>query len=108
MADPTEVAAVLALLGPYATAEGWTEERVGALLDAGLTPNQIARDFWIQRSASTATMVDMSESGSSRKLSDINKNALAMAKMFRDAADDEIEDPPIAPRAVTTRAIRRV
>ena len=108
MADQAEIDFVLTLLGPYAGEMGWTEEKIGEMLDAGKSPNQIARDFWISRSASTATLVDMSESGSSRKLSDINRNALAMAAMFGKAADDEIEDPPVAPRQVTTRAIRRV
>lgn len=68
-------------------AEGYTDEQLTALLDAGMTENQIAYRLWNEIAASSAALVDTAESGSSRKLSDLHKNALTMAATFKEGTN---------------------
>ena len=64
-------------------AEAYTDEQLGELIDAGMTEDQMAYRIWNEIAAASAALVDVSESGSSRKLSDLHKNALAMANSFK-------------------------
>lgn len=66
-------------------------------------PRAAAAGFWYAKSTSYSEMVDITEAGSSRKNSDLFKNALALAKQFDDSDDNPVE--PVA--ASTTRAIVR-
>lgn len=99
MATPADIEEIRRLTG---NAEGYTDEQIGAMIDGGMTLNQIAYRIWNEVAASAATLVDTSESGSSRKLSDLHKNALTMAAMFKNA------DAPLVTSAVvrTRRAVR--
>lgn len=81
MATPTQIESIRRLTN---SAEGYTDEELGALIDSGMTENQIAYRVWNEIAASTASLVNVSESGSSRNLSDLHKNALTMANTFRD------------------------
>jgi hypothetical protein len=65
-------------------ADGYTDEALSLMLSNGMTENQIAYRIWNEIAASSASLVDTSESGSSRKLSDLHKNALTMAATFKD------------------------
>ena len=60
--------------------------------------------LWTRYASSLTGLVDVSESGSSRKLSDLHKNALAMAKTYGDLWAAEIS---LVTRRPTTRAIVR-
>lgn len=105
MADPDEVAAVQQMLNPVAGSEGWNEAKIGELLDAGETPEQIALAYWESRMARTSNLVDVQESGSSRRLSDIHKSAAAMAKYYADKVAGQ--NPLVQKRPVRTRPIVR-
>lgn len=59
----------------------------------------VARGVWIEKAAKYARLVNVSESGSSRSLSDLHRNALAMAERF--AA------PVVTTRRTGTRRIER-
>lgn len=48
-----------------------------------------AAALWEVKASSFASLVDVSEAGSSRKLSDLRKNALEMAAYFKGKADEE-------------------
>ena len=73
MAEQEVIDAVRLLLGPNSVGEGWTDEKTGALLDAGEDPEDIALSYWEFAAARTTTLVNVSESGSSRSLGDIHK-----------------------------------
>lgn len=66
-------------------AELFTDEQLGALIDSGLSVNAVAYRVWQSAAASYSKLVNVSESGSSRSMGDLYKNALAMAKSFKDA-----------------------
>jgi hypothetical protein len=106
MADQAEIDAVLDMLGTSAVDSGWDAGKIGALLDAGESP-KIARRYWESRMASTSELADVSESGSSRRLSQIHTSAAAMAAYYRGA--ETSEDPENAPGNPSfSREIRRV
>lgn len=89
---------------------GWTDARLTALIDANSDSFGIpdlraaAADVWTSKAADSAVLVDVSENGSSRKLSDVHKNALAMAKLYRGESAGLIAVLSTRPR---TRAITR-
>lgn len=107
MATAEEIQEVLDMLGPDAVESGWTEAKIDAALDGGETPNEIARRYWEYRMSRSSTMADVSESGSSRKLSQIFENAKALAAYYKGAT--EAENPDNQPEAGSfSRPIRRV
>jgi hypothetical protein len=95
MADQEDIDEVKDMLGPNAEAEGWDDNKIGDLLDEGQRPHQIAKSYWETRMAKTAHLADVAESGSSRKLSQISTNAVALAAYHRgaDAAVDPANQP---------------
>lgn len=64
-------------------ATDYTDEQIEEFLDRDdNTVFDFARLYWESKAATFSTLTDVSESGSSRKLSDLHKNALTMAKHF--------------------------
>lgn len=49
--------------------------------------NLAAAQIWTEKAAKYSALVDMQEGESKRNLSDLMKNAMAMAKVLRDSAD---------------------
>lgn len=76
-------------------ADGWGDDKITEMLDEGDSPVTIARKYWESQMASSTTLADVSESGSSRKLQQIFSNRAAMAAYFRgaEAAEDENNQP---------------
>ena len=64
-------------------AEGYTDEQLSEMIDSGMTEDQMAYRIWNEIAASAAALVNVSESGSSRNLSDLHKNPLTMANSFK-------------------------
>lgn len=59
------------------------DEALGLLIDASAgDTNLAAKNVWASYAAKTANYVTISESGSSRSMGDVHKNALAMVKYF--------------------------
>jgi len=109
MADQEDIDAFKLLLPSNFEQYGWTDEVIGALLDQGKTQNYMLMQYWDKVSAETAEFADMSESGSSRSLSTIHKNAVAMARIYRDLVDkEETEEEAPTARGIRARAITRV
>lgn len=50
----------------------------------GIDYNGTAAQIWEEKAGYFSALVDTQESGSSRKMSDLYKNAIAMAKLYRD------------------------
>ncbi len=111
MASESEIAAVVNLIGADATShENFTEEAIGVALDAGDTPDEIAYRWWSKRAADTANFVDISESGSSRTMSTIHRNATALAANFKKLIDSaEEEEEEVTPRSrIRSIPMRRI
>jgi hypothetical protein len=108
MADADLIQETRDMLGQNPEQFGWDDVRIEAELDAGNSSATIARKFWESRMVSQTNMADMSESGSSRSLSQIFKNAQAAAAYFqgREAAEDPANQP--ASNNAVSRPIRRV
>lgn len=87
--------------------EPWTDTKLGAIIDAYEgNVRAAAAHVWTAKAASAAHLVNISEGGSSRQMSDIHKNALAMASAFSASAGDEVIGG-VSTRAARTRAIER-
>lgn len=91
----------------YFATDPYDDTQLSALID-GSSVFRVAARLWDEKAASQTSLVDISESGSSRKMSDSHKNAINMAKYFRGLAD--AEEAPTAEantRHARTRAIVR-
>ncbi|QPX62561.1 hypothetical protein SEA_WOLLYPOG_8 [Arthrobacter phage Wollypog] len=85
-------------------ASTYTDQEIGDMFDAGLTERQIAYRVWNEIAASAASLVDVSESGSSRQLSQAHRNALTMAAQYAPEADPDYVEPTVPKR--TRRMVR--
>jgi hypothetical protein len=61
---------------------GWDDESLAAVIDSTESMNAAAARVWSIKAGRYATLVDVTESGSSRKLGDLRKNAAAMADYY--------------------------
>lgn len=90
--------------------ELFTDTQLSEILDAFPDkPNAAAAQVWEIRAGRYHTMVDIAESGSSRKMSDLHKNALAMAAYYngRQKAEDDAEgEEELTGRSGTRRITR--
>lgn len=82
MASTDELAALrrATALDPSDTV--YTDELLSDLIDSLGSLSAAAAQVWREKAAATAGMVDTTESGSSRKMSDLHKNALEIAGGF--------------------------
>lgn len=67
----------------------WTDEKITTLINEGLSKAKILAQAWGSKAALTAELVDVSESGSTRSISTIYKNAMEMAKYWAELAAKE-------------------
>lgn len=73
-------------------------------IDAAGTVEAAAADLWREKAAQYAALVDTTEGTSSRKLSQLQSQALAMAKQYDTTVTDVVVDLEPRPRS---RAITR-
>lgn len=83
--------------------ETFSDDYIAALVDAGSVASASAV-IWTKKAAAFAELVNVSEAGASRSMSDLHKNALAMAKKFEEAATVTVT---AAARRAKTHAIVR-
>lgn len=84
-----------------------TEEQMKKVLDDNEGNFlEAASAVWEIRAGKYHALVDITESGSSRKNSDLHKNALSMAKWYRDRANPTTEEPVTTSRSGTRRIVR--
>lgn len=103
MATPAQIAELRIKINEPTDALPYTDEILGELIDANAgDTNAVAKTIWQGKAAAVAHLVDISEGGSSRKMSDMYKNFLAIAGTF-----ESEENAPGARRAPTTREITR-
>lgn len=63
-------------------AEDMTDVEIEAELASGKTIREICYDYWTAKATSYSSLVNVSESGSSRNMGDLYKNALAISDRF--------------------------
>lgn len=85
--------------------DGWDDESLSAIIDGTDSLNVAASQVWYLKAGKFANLVDVSESGSSRKLSDLMKNAQAMGKLYSDM-DVPVEEEASGP--IITRSRRTI
>lgn len=81
MASADELAALHRAANVPASDTTYPDDMLSELIDS-LGVDGAAAQIWREKAAASAEMVDTTESGSSRKLSDLHKNALDMAAGF--------------------------
>ncbi len=103
MATPDQITQLRIMINQPDNVAPWTDETLGILIDGAQGDlNAAAYNVWAGKAAQVAHLVDISEGGSSRKMSDMYKNFLAIRDTFAP------EDPGAAGhRAPMTRAIQR-
>lgn len=106
MATTEQIAQLKALLGPAGF--GVNDTDLGVLIDsANGDLNKVAADRWGTYASSTANLVNVSESGSSRNMSEVHKNALNMAAYFRKLSESANPTPePVSDRPRTRPIVR--
>jgi hypothetical protein len=82
VATADEIAAFRLLIDEQADKDPYTDASLGARMDLAASNEALASAIWREKAAAFAALVNVSESGSSRSLGDLQKNALAMADMF--------------------------
>lgn len=106
MASDEAVADVRRKIGDTTEPYAYDAQLLSDLIDAANgDTDQVAADIWDEKAVQYSTMVDISEAGSSRKNSDLFKNAQSMSSMYRAraASDDSSEGVTFT----TTRKIVR-
>lgn len=76
MATDAQIAALKLVIGPTTL----TDEQLSDIIDASKNMNEAASFVWQTKAAEYSTIVDVAESGSSRKMGDMFDHALAMAR----------------------------
>jgi hypothetical protein len=102
MANPDQIAILRTRVG-----EGFSDIELGAILDRFKGDMDLATaEVWEIRAGQYSALVDMSESGSSRSMSQMYKNAIELARYFRKKHDDDIVDPGELGRTHTRKITR--
>lgn len=103
MATAAQIAELRIMINQPDNVEPWTDETLGMLIDAKNGDLKAAAySVWEGKAAQVAHLVDISEGGSSRKMSDMYKNFLAIRDTF--SPDDGTNG---SRRAPMTREITR-
>lgn len=106
MASAEAIAELREKIGDDTEPYTYPDEVLNALIDqADGDTDQVASGIWRRKAASYAEMVDVSEAGSSRKNSDLFKNATAMADWYGNQGGSEGGLPGVD--YTTTRRIVR-
>jgi hypothetical protein len=96
-------------LPPDAVGEGWDDVKITGLVETGDSLARIMMTYWSGRAAAYSKFVTVSESGSTRSLSDVHKQALDMLKYWTDRANREegiVDDPRL--RSIRFGRMKRV
>jgi hypothetical protein len=85
---------------------GWDDESLAAIIDSTESMNAAAARVWSIKAGRYASLVDVTESGSSRKLGDLRKNASEMSAYYAglDAPAAQVASGPVINRIRRTVA----
>lgn len=82
MATAEEIAAFRLMIDETQDKLPYSNDVLSERLDLATGPDALASQIWREKAAAYAALVTVSESGSSRNLSDLHKNALALAETY--------------------------
>lgn len=85
MATSEEIAAFRLLVDESADKLPYDDISISSRLDTASSPEALATQIWREKAARYASLVNVSESGSSRNLSDLHDHALKMAAVYANA-----------------------
>jgi hypothetical protein len=111
MATAAERARVRQILNEPDDSNGWTDDRIDQLLEETSNPDgtfdfrSASASGWEQIAAGYTSLVNVTENGSSRSMSQQFDHAMAMAKMFGSTGTDETGEGSL-PRPRSTRIVR--
>lgn len=101
MADPVDITRLRRLIGESDDVEPWTDAALSAIIDDAADLNSAALEVWEAKAAASASFVDTTESGSSRKMSQMNEQALKMVNYYRGLTDTPLQPPDLSGFAYT-------
>lgn len=104
MATVAEVLKLRELIDDAGVPQQFSDDYLSATIDSSNTVNASASNIWRIKASKYASLVDVTEGSSSRKLSSLYKQALEMANSFQDNNTPEVIQ---LRRASRTRAIER-
>jgi hypothetical protein len=83
MASAGQIAEVREYVAEPGLEGGWTDDRIGDYVDREADLYLAASAIWSAKAATYASLVNVSESGSSRSMGSLIDNALKMAKEYK-------------------------
>lgn len=92
MAELADIARLRRLIGEPDDEAPWTDQVLSDIIDSNDDLNSAALEVWEAKLAEAAGMVDTTESGSSRKLSQLNDQAAKMVAYYQG-----LVNPPTSP-----------
>lgn len=101
MAEELDIARLRRLIGEPDDTEPWTDAVLADIIDASPDLNTAALEVWESKAAESASFVDTTESGSSRRMSQVNDQALKMVAYFRGLAAPAVQPPDLTGYAYT-------
>jgi len=107
MAEMTDILRLRRMVGELTDAEPWTDQVLSDMIDSVDDLNQAALEIWEAKAAASAAYVDTTESGSSRRLSQVNEQALKMLDYYRGLTTNPDTLPPDMAGYAYTVAIER-
>jgi hypothetical protein len=103
---PEERLQLRRLIGDVTEPYAYDDDAIDEMLTAADgSARSAASTYWLGKATEYSEMVDISEAGSSRKNSDLFKNAMQLAKQYDDS--DGVNDPDATPPSTTRRIVRR-
>lgn len=88
MATPADITRVRLYVAETDDTNGWTDQRLSEFIDEADSLYAAAAEVWEVKASTYAALVDVSESGSSRRMSSLHENAMKMADHYRDKAEN--------------------
>jgi hypothetical protein len=86
MATAEEIANLRRLIAEAGPASPFDDPTLSARLDVADSIYALASEIWTEKAAAAAVLVDVTEGGSSRKMSGVQDQALMMASQMRNSA----------------------
>ena len=108
MATEADILSVKANIPDNVEDDGWDDDRIGILLDAGLSIIKVTLAFWSSRVGKYANMVDVSEASSTRQISQLFTQAQATYQIWLDRSKLEDNPPPATRNSIRFHKLKRV
>lgn len=106
MAEAADIALVREYVAEPDTNGAWTDARIEGFVDREVNLYYAAAEIWGVKAGQSVGLVNVAESGSSRSLSDLLKQAKEMEAYYR-RRGDELESPVPADAGPVIRRISR-